>query len=362
MPINGNGHKAPQSLLNPEQAQLAQIWAGVIGIDVSDIRASDNFFDLGGDSLLVLRAVPQAAQMLGHRVEPRRYLFENLGQIASSAHAAPQGVPSDPRGTGRRHGPQAQRGGLFGALGHLVAQGVKSMNSSAYALSIDAPVCRYVDLDNFTDLLPAGALRRRMRARREPALSHRPPALRGCAHRAAAGAQRVRRPAQRRAATVHRLLRQALAVEVTRTQFSLSHSQGLALIAIGGRGPLGADVELLRPVPDAAVLAAEYFTHREQEALAALPAHERDRAFLTCWSRKEACLKAIGVGLLVSSQTFEVGLAPERRSVELSVAGRILWLVVGPAPERLDCVGSLAEAPGPKPAPSRSGRMTAAHT
>ncbi|MET3377997.1 MULTISPECIES: 4'-phosphopantetheinyl transferase superfamily protein [Variovorax] len=218
------------------------------------------------------------------------------------------------------------------------------MNSSAYALSIDAPVCRYVDLDSFTDLLPAQVLSEEERAR----------------------AENLRSPIDRqRFVAAHIALRQALseytglhnaALQLstgsfgrpslsghTRTQFSLSHSQGLALIAIGGRGPLGADVELLRPVPDAAVLAAEYFTHREQEALAALPAHERDRAFLTCWSRKEACLKAIGVGLLVSSQTFEVGLAPERRSVELSVAGRILWLVVGPAPERLDCVGSLAE-------------------
>lgn len=121
--INGNGHKAPQSLLNPEQAQLAQIWAGVIGIDVSDIRASDNFFDLGGDSLLVLRAVQQAAQMLGHRVEPRRYLFENLGQIASSAHAAPQGVPSDLAELAAGTAAQAQRGGLFGALGHWLRKG-----------------------------------------------------------------------------------------------------------------------------------------------------------------------------------------------------------------------------------------------
>jgi 4'-phosphopantetheinyl transferase len=29
--------------------------------------------------------------------------------------------------------------------------------------------------------------------------------------------------------------------------------------------------------------------------------------------------------------------------VELSVAGRILWLLLAPAPERMDCVGSIAE-------------------
>lgn len=218
------------------------------------------------------------------------------------------------------------------------------MNSSAYAMSIDAPVCRYVDLDCFTDLLPAQLLSQEECTR---AASFRFPADR------------------QRFVAAHIALRQALAEYTglhhaalhlatgsfgkpslsghTRTQFSLSHSRGLALIAIGGRGPLGADVELLRPVPDAAALAAEHFTRREQEALAALPAHERERAFLVCWTRKEACLKAIGVGLLLSPQSFEVGVTPDCRSVELSVAGRILWLVLGPAPERLDCVGSLAE-------------------
>lgn len=236
------------------------------------------------------------------------------------------------------------------------------MDSSAYALSIDAPICRYVDLDNFTDLLPTQVLSEEECAR---AASFRFPVDR------------------QRFVASHIALRQALceytglhhaALQLatgsfgkpslsghTRTQFSLSHSQGLAFIAIGGRGPLGADIELLRPVPDAAILAAEHFTRSEQEALAALPAHERDQAFLTCWTRKEACLKAIGVGLLVSSQSFEVGLAPDRRSVEISVAGRILWLVLGPAPERMDCVGALAEWRQTEARASHAGRLLEAH-
>jgi 4'-phosphopantetheinyl transferase len=231
---------------------------------------------------------------------------------------------------------------------------------SPYALSIDAPVCRYVDLDSFTDLPAEELLSEEERARAE--------------------GFRFELDRQRYVAS-HVALRQALS-EYTglhhaelhmsrgsfgkpsltghaRTQFSLSHSQGLALIAIGGRGPLGADIELLRPVPDAAILAAEHFTRREQEALAALPAHERDHAFLTCWTRKEACLKAVGVGLLLSSQSFEVGLEPDRRSVELSVAGRILWLVLGPAPARMDCVGSLAEW---RQTEARANRLGAAGT
>ena len=75
----------PQALLLPEQAQLAQIWASALSIDVNDIRANDNFFDLGGDSLIAMRIIAQAEQVMGFRVEPRRYVFESLGQLASAA-------------------------------------------------------------------------------------------------------------------------------------------------------------------------------------------------------------------------------------------------------------------------------------
>ncbi|MDM0005389.1 amino acid adenylation domain-containing protein [Variovorax sp. J22G73] len=75
-------------LANAEQARLAEVWAGVIRIEVRDIRANDNFFELGGDSLLAQRAVQQTEKLLGYRVEPQRYLYETLGQIAASATGA----------------------------------------------------------------------------------------------------------------------------------------------------------------------------------------------------------------------------------------------------------------------------------
>ncbi|WP_395346136.1 condensation domain-containing protein [Variovorax sp. UC122_21] len=94
-------------VLPPEHARLAQIWADVIGIDVNEIRASDNFFDLGGDSLLVQRSVERAALTLGCRVEPRRYLFESLAQLAASppsAGIAPAGEPKRAPAPGRTLG------------------------------------------------------------------------------------------------------------------------------------------------------------------------------------------------------------------------------------------------------------------
>ncbi len=104
-------------LAHPGEAPLAQIWADVIRIDVSDIRASDNFFELGGDSLLAQRAVQQTALQLGYRVEPQRYLFETLGQIAASSVAQAAQAPPPP-------GLTAKPAGLLGrAFGGWLRKG-----------------------------------------------------------------------------------------------------------------------------------------------------------------------------------------------------------------------------------------------
>lgn len=107
----------PQVLLLPEQAKLAQIWASALAIDVNDIRANDNFFDLGGDSLLAMRVVQQAEGVMGFRVEPRRYVFENLGQLASAAAGTALVAVSAPAAeSGTRHG---------GLLGRVLGWGRK---------------------------------------------------------------------------------------------------------------------------------------------------------------------------------------------------------------------------------------------
>ncbi|MBB1603873.1 non-ribosomal peptide synthetase [Variovorax sp. UMC13] len=78
-------------LLQPEQAQLAQLWASAIGLDVNDIHSGDNFFALGGHSVLAMRVIQQAEELLGLRTEPSRYLSETLAQLAARPrHAAAQ--------------------------------------------------------------------------------------------------------------------------------------------------------------------------------------------------------------------------------------------------------------------------------
>ncbi|MFI5313435.1 MAG: 4'-phosphopantetheinyl transferase family protein [Candidatus Dormibacteria bacterium] len=80
-------------------------------------------------------------------------------------------------------------------------------------------------------------------------------------------------------------------------RFNASHSDGAALYAVArGRG-VGVDLERVRddfPVHD---VARRFFPQAEQEELWALPRTQQVRAFFDAWTRKEAYLKAIGIGL-----------------------------------------------------------------
>jgi 4'-phosphopantetheinyl transferase len=93
--------------------------------------------------------------------------------------------------------------------------------------------------------------------------------------------------------------------------FNLAHSEGFAVCALSSGQSLGVDVEVIRPLADLEGLARNVFTPRENAALAALPEDARLRAFYTCWTRKEAFLKATGDGLARPLDTFSVSLAPE---------------------------------------------------
>ncbi len=75
-----------------------------------------------------------------------------------------------------------------------------------------------------------------------------------------------------------------------RLRFNLSHSRGMALVAAALDVEVGADVELLRPVPEFAAIADRFFPPRE-------PAPLTERDFFRSWTRLEAMLKARGVGL-----------------------------------------------------------------
>jgi len=90
--------------------------------------------------------------------------------------------------------------------------------------------------------------------------------------------------------------------------FSLSHSQGLAVYAVAGE-PLGVDVEHYRPLP-VEDLSSRFLSDSEAAAVARERGEAQSELFITCWTRKEAYLKATGVGLSGPLRDFDVDLQP----------------------------------------------------
>lgn len=103
-------------------------------------------------------------------------------------------------------------------------------------------------------------------------------------------------------------------------RFNLSHSGGLALLAVSRAREVGVDVEALRPVPDAEAIAERFFSPAESAALRLLPTEQRLLAFFRCWTSKEAYLKAIGDGLAKPLDGFDVAVDPGAPARLLRVA------------------------------------------
>jgi 4'-phosphopantetheinyl transferase len=96
----------------------------------------------------------------------------------------------------------------------------------------------------------------------------------------------------------------------SRLRFNVSHSDNLLLIAVSWHHDLGVDVEYIRPMPDAATIAADYFSRAEYEQFSRLPDDQKPQAFFNCWTRKEAYIKACGAGFAIPFSSFEVSFLP----------------------------------------------------
>jgi len=92
--------------------------------------------------------------------------------------------------------------------------------------------------------------------------------------------------------------------------FNVSHCDDVALFAFSKAFEIGVDVEAIRPIRGADTIAAQFFSAREKEAYAALAPNDKALGFLHCWTRKEALVKAIGEGLSMPLEQFDVAHAP----------------------------------------------------
>ena len=97
--------------------------------------------------------------------------------------------------------------------------------------------------------------------------------------------------------------------------FNLSHSGDFALIAIANGHKVGVDVEKNRQDMEHEKIAQRYFSEREKTELQKLPNDQKMIGFFNCWTRKEAYIKAQGLGLSLPLDSFDVSLAPNEPAV-----------------------------------------------
>jgi 4'-phosphopantetheinyl transferase len=106
--------------------------------------------------------------------------------------------------------------------------------------------------------------------------------------------------------------------------FNLAHSDGLLMVALSETCPVGIDVERVRPVDGIDGLVERFCPPRANLDWQTLPLHQRPIAFFNLWTRKEACLKATGVGLSAEIDELEVSFLPGEPVRVLKFAGMAL--------------------------------------
>jgi 4'-phosphopantetheinyl transferase len=132
-------------------------------------------------------------------------------------------------------------------------------------------------------------------------------------------------------------------------RFNLSHSGGLALIALARGREVGVDLERVRPIGDLPTLAGSCCSRTEARRLLALAEADRLPAFFRTWTRKEAYLKARGDGLSLPPEHVEVADC-------LGEAARLLHVVGAPGEEERWSLWGLTPAPDAVGAVAVEGR------
>lgn len=78
--------------------------------------------------------------------------------------------------------------------------------------------------------------------------------------------------------------------------FNLSHSEQLAALAVAS-SPVGVDIEQVKPLDDYLSLTRHFLSANEHKYFEQLAVIDQQIAFYRAWTRKEAYIKVIGMGL-----------------------------------------------------------------
>jgi 4'-phosphopantetheinyl transferase len=109
-------------------------------------------------------------------------------------------------------------------------------------------------------------------------------------------------------------------LEGSRLRFNMSDSGERALYAVTLDAEIGVDIEHVREMKEAVPIAARFLPAAEAEAVRRDPA-----SFLRVWTRREAYLKCIGVGLRRLGEEIAPGYTVTHLDPAPGYVGAVVW-------------------------------------
>lgn len=99
----------------------------------------------------------------------------------------------------------------------------------------------------------------------------------------------------------------SLSEKFKKIHFNLSHCSGISVLAFSAKSEIGIDIEKIDPEFDFDLIAKAHFSQTENSFIHEIQGEEPKR-FYTLWTRKEAILKAVGMGI---GENLDVGVFKE---------------------------------------------------
>ena len=94
--------------------------------------------------------------------------------------------------------------------------------------------------------------------------------------------------------------------------FNIAHSSSTFIMTVTKEYDIGIDIEFMRDDLEIINMANNFFSEYEIKELLSLDQTNRLEGFYNCWTRKEAFIKAVGKGLSIPLDSFDVELDPEK--------------------------------------------------
>ena len=98
-------------------------------------------------------------------------------------------------------------------------------------------------------------------------------------------------------------------------EFSISHTEGISLLAVSAQSPIGIDVERIKPLQDLNELVHRISSKAEKTSFKTLGNEQQLEKFYHLWTAKEAYLKSLGIGFEIEPETVESNF-PKLSSVQ----------------------------------------------